>query len=287
MIESVDPLRRTNYFNFCPCGSLESLEDAAGNFTSFAYDNAGHRVQTVYPDGYVLNQNFDSLGRVTNTVDSGGISNFFWYNNQGLRYATTNSAGRVSLLAFDADDRVTNSIDVNGVNVGIAYDALGRTLTRSFPDGGVEGYGYTFGIAGATSYTNQIGNVTSFTFDPANRKIAETNALNNTTLFSFNPAGDLLTLTDGNNDKTSWGYDYYGRVTNKVNNVGTTLFLYQYDPDNRLTNRWSAAKGNTGFVYDAVGNLLHVAHPVSPAISFNYDVLNRVTNMVDAVGNTV
>jgi hypothetical protein len=97
----------------------------------------------------------------------------------------------------------------------------------------------------------------------------------------------LLTLTDGNNDKTSWGYDYYGRVTNKVNNVGTTLFLYQYDPDNRLTNRWSAAKGNTGFVYDAVGNLLHVAHPVSPAISFNYDVLNRVKNMVDAVGNTV
>jgi RHS repeat-associated protein len=36
-----------------------------------------------------------------------------------------------------------------------------------------------------------------------------------------------------------------------------------------------------------VGNLTNIVYPVSPAISLSYDVLNRLTNMVDAVGTTV
>jgi RHS repeat-associated protein len=54
-----------------------------------------------------------------------------------------------------------------------------------------------------------------------------------------------------------------------------------------LTNRWSTAKGNTFYSYDPVGNLTHVTYPVSPAITSSYDVLNRLTNMVDGVGTTV
>ena len=65
------------------------------------------------------------------------------------------------------------------------------------------------------------------------------------------------------------------------------FWLIEYDPDNRLTNRWSAAKTNTVYSYDAIGNLTHVTYTVSPAISLGYDKLNRLTNMVDAVGTTV
>jgi uncharacterized protein RhaS with RHS repeats len=54
----------------------------------------------------------------------------------------------------------------------------------------------------------------------------------------------------------------------------------------RLTNRWSVAKGNTKYSYDAVGNLTLVDYPVSPDVTFQYDPLNCVTNMVDAVGTT-
>ena len=39
--------------------------------------------------------------------------------------------------------------------------------------------------------------------------------------------------------------------------------------------------------YDAVGNLTGVTYPVSPASALDYDALNRLTNMVDAVGTTV
>jgi YD repeat-containing protein len=78
----------------------------------------------------------------------------------------------------------------------------------------------------------------------------------------------------------------YGRVTNKLDAASNLIFTYRYDPDNRLTNRWSAAMGNTAYSYDAVGNLTHVSYVTSPAISLSYDALNRLTTMVDAVGTT-
>ncbi len=37
-------------------------------------------------------------------------------------------------------------------------------------------------------------------------------------------AGDLLTLTDGKHQTTSWGYDQYGRATNKVDASSVTAF---------------------------------------------------------------
>lgn len=64
------------------------------------------------------------------------------------------------------------------------------------------------------------------------------------------------------------------------------ILRYTYDPNSRLTNRWSIAKGNTKYSFDAVGNLLTITYPVSGTVNFSYDALNRVTNMVDGVGTT-
>jgi YD repeat-containing protein len=79
-------------------------------------------------------------------------------------------------------------------------------------------------------------------------------------------------------------------VTNKVDAASNFLFVYQYDPDNRLTSRWTPAKGTTVYRYDKVGNLTNVDYSggtsyTSP-IYLSYDKLNRLTNMADAVGTT-
>ena len=91
---------------------------------------------------------------------------------------------------------------------------------------------------------------------------------------------------DGKSQATTWKYDLFGRVTNKLDSLGTNLFIYGYDADNRLTNRTSAAKGLTKYSYDPVGNLTFIDYPVSPDITLRYDAMNRLTNMVDAAGTT-
>ena len=44
--------------------------------------------------------------------------------------------------------------------------------------------------------------------------------------------------------------------------------------------------GNTGYAYDAVGDLLTIHYPCSPDVTVQYDALNRVANMVDAAGTS-
>jgi YD repeat-containing protein len=107
-----------------------------------------------------------------------------------------------------------------------------------------------------------------------------------TNSFGYNAAGDLLTLRDGKNQVTTWAYNTEGLVTHKWDARGTNILQYLYDPNGRLTNRWSAAKGNTRYLYDPLGNLTNVDYAVSADLRFQYDALYRLTNMVDAAGTT-
>jgi len=129
-------------------------------------------------------------------------------------------------------------------------------------------------------------NVTYYSYDAARRKIAETNALSQVTQYGYDSAGNLITLTDGKTNITHWSYDSYGRVTNKVDATTTTILKYQYDADNRLTNRWSLAKSNAVYTYDAVGNLKNITYHTNHTLSFSYDAMNWMTSMSDGVGTT-
>jgi YD repeat-containing protein len=174
--------------------------------------------------------------------------------------------------------------DANGVTITSTFDDLGRLRTRTYPDTGVERFGYT--VKGLVAYTNQISKVTLYDYDAALRKVAETNANLEVVRYQYKPSGDLWKLTDGKSQVTTWLYDQYGRVTNKVDQASVEILRYAYDANSRLTNRWSKAKLNTKYKYDAVGNLTNVDYNVSPDIRLAYDALNRLTNMVDAAGTT-
>jgi len=273
-------------YGYCECGALFSVTNAWGTsaemVTSFGYDYQGHRLYTIYPDGIVTNY-FDAAGRMTNASDAWG-SRWFYYNNQGLVTNVSTAYGAEQTTVYDLEDRPIWVTAANGVTVTNTYDDLGRRLTRTYPDGGVERFGYS--ARGLTAYTNQLDKTNYYGYDEAGRKTAETNANNEIIRYTNNAAGDLIALVDGKGQVTKWNYDEYGRVTNKVDQAGTEILRYKYDPDSRLTNRWSVAKGDTKYKYDPVGNLTNIDYAVSTDVSFKYDALNRVTNMVDAVGTT-
>jgi RHS repeat-associated protein len=283
-------LLNVTLFNYCTCGSLESIVDALTNFTYFFYDNQGNPTNVSYADGYSVTRNYDLLRRVVSTTDSGNNNVTNTYNNQGMVIAISNTVGRVQGTVFDLLDRATNSVDANGVSINTTYDNLNRPLVRSYPDNGVEHWAYTLNVSGATGYTNQIGNIMLYGFDAMNRKTNEVTVGVTTNSFAYDGAGDLLTLADGKNQVTTWGYDSFGRVTNKLDAASNLLFVYQYDANNRLTNRWSIAKGGTTYRYDKIGNLTNVDYSAGTVamtnLSMAYDALNRLTTQVDAVGTT-
>ncbi|MGO8928263.1 MAG: RHS repeat-associated core domain-containing protein [Limisphaerales bacterium] len=286
VLHAVDALSHTNTYGYCDCGLLWSITDPLNNPTTFSYDLAGRRTLTTYADNYTVTDNYDLMNRLTNRQDSAGTSVTNWYNNQALVTAVSNVYGQVQFVQRDILDRTTNQVNANGVAVGSTYDNLNRVLTRTYPDNGTEHFVYTANVSGPTSYTNQIGNTVLYAYDQAGRKTNEVSVGVTTNRFGFSPAGDLLTLTDGKSQTTTWVYDQYGRVTNKLDTLNNLMFVYGYDANSRLTNRWTPAKGTTTYHYDAVGNLTNIVHPVSANISLAYDALNRLTTMVDGVGTT-
>ena len=287
------PIARTNAnnvattFGYCECGALTSLTNGANTSlaetTSFVYDNQSRRIQIYHPDGSSVTNTFDLLGRLVTVSDSMG-SLTKTYDNLGRLTAVSNAFGQVAALAYDSGDNVTSQTDANAVTVTTAFDVLHRPITKSYPDGGVEGLSYS--AKGLLTYTNQLGFKTWYTLDAASRKTAETNANSEITRYAYDLSGNLTNLLDPKSNKTLWHYDLYGRATNKVDAAGTVVQRYQYDADDRLTNRWMVATGNTGYSYDPVGSLTNIAYSGS-SVRFKYDALNRRTNMVDSVGTTV
>jgi len=104
-------------------------------------------------------------------------------------------------------------------------------------------------------------------------------------LLQYAAAGSLTNLIDGRAKATRWAYDQYGRVGSKVDALGTNVFAYGYDADDRVTTRTDAVSRVTSFLYDAVANLTNVVYP-NLTNRYAYDALNRLTNMVDTAGTT-
>jgi len=285
-------------YSYCGCGRPDQITLWNGSralTTQLSYNMGGQLTNIVYPDGYQISYFYDWYGLPEYTLDGGG--NRFtptWYQHGVQNLLQEVDIGSVMLAhrQYDEYGRVTNSVDRNGIPRAFWYDYLDRITNRTTMDPGnvippaVETFGYS--ASGLTNYIDALSHRTEFVRDTAGRILYETNGNNEVFQFTYNPWNEVLTLTDGKNQTTSWTYDSYGRVTNKVDAANNLLLTYQYDPLDRLTNRWSVAKGNTAFGYDAIGNLTSVVYLSGNTsnIFYNYDSLNRLTNMADGLGST-
>jgi RHS repeat-associated protein len=281
-------------YSYCGCGSPSQIIRLNGLTqlkTTINYDILGRVATVIYPDGYSVTNSYDNVNRLSSSTDSANRSLYYRYGNIATRFIPVevdNNLGPLLQQTFDEYGRLTNSIDRNNVNTAFEYDLIDELISRQkisqFVNEGAESFVYT--AAGLTNYIDPRGKVTTFVRDVAGRVHYETNANNELLAFTNNPADELLSLTDGKNQTTRWTYDSYGRVTNKIDAAGNTLFVYQYDALDRLTNRWTAAKSNTAYKYDPIGNLTNVVYPVSSSILFQYDGVNRLTSMADGLGTT-
>jgi RHS repeat-associated protein len=275
-------------WTYCNCGALLSMTNAwnipgVQQVTTFAYDLQGNRTNVLYDDGYTVTNWFNALGQIVTNGDGQGYS-YFFYNNQGLLTTTSNDFGVAQKTLFDNEDRALQTKDSSGVLVTNSFDKLGRVLIRGYPDGGQELFGYS--ARGLIAYTNQIGASNFFALDPGGRKIFETNANHQILQFAYDQSGNLTNLVDGENQTTRWVFDTYNRLTNKFDQAGDLILIYNYDADNRIVSRWSSAKGTTFYTNDPMGNLIYIKYPTSHFVQMQYDPLNRLTNMVDNSGTS-
>lgn len=280
------------HLDWCGCGALNSITDALTNTTWFYYNNQGVLTNRVVRDANLNPQSatfyaYDSAQRLTQIKDGLNRSLQLGYNIQGLITTVSNAYGQLERTRYDAADRPVEITDAHGVTVANHYDLLDRITQRTRLDGFGEQYGWS--TNGLIAYTNRNQEVTRYHRDAAGRLLAITNANLEVTRVQLNSRGQATDLFDGLNHRTQFAYDEYGRRRSRTDALNRTTH-WNYNPNGWLTNLVTPQFGNTVYSYDNVGNLTNIIYPVgtgsTPSVTFRYDALNRLTNMVDALGVT-
>jgi YD repeat-containing protein len=197
---------------------------------------------------------------------------------------------------YNPTGSITNirSSTAGGVNLVYAYDSL-RRLTNALANGSAAaGYGFdAVGNLQSVTYGNGVTNL--YQYDTRNRMTSAAWNKNATGLGSFTyhlgPTGSRTNLGEtvsGTSRSYAWTYDRLYRLTQEVlNGSGGGTVAYGYDPVGNRTNRqstisqlpsssstYTANDWLTADTYDANGNTT-----VSSANSYEYDALNRLTNV--------
>jgi YD repeat-containing protein len=295
---------------------LSTLTRPDGIAVGYGYDTTGRLANVTYPQG-VLSRTYNSTtGQLASLVSPSGETLSYSYDGF-LRTGLTWSGlvpGTVS-FGFDSSFRMASQT-VDGQQIALGYDADGLltqggalTVTRDPQNGRVTGtmlgsltdtYGYD-GTGLFASYVASYGGSALYSEsvqrNAAGRIIQKTETVLGTTHvwgYTFDVTGRLTDVTEDGSFFSHYGYDADDNRTTHANASGS--LNPTYDVQDRLTTYGGAsyaytANGEltsiavggqaTSYTYDVLGNLLQVAPPSGPAVTYIVDGENR------RVGRTV
>ncbi|MEI6077755.1 MAG: transglutaminase domain-containing protein, partial [Verrucomicrobiota bacterium] len=291
--------------SFDAVGNVASATDARNNTTFNTWSPTRHLLSTTFPatpqgtpvitNGYDQNDNLvrsvdplqkatlytnDLNARLVSVTDPVLRTTTFTYDKDGRKLATVNAASETNSQTWDARGALLKLTDGAGHFSTRAYDAAGNQIIL----------------------TNRNGKKWQFQFDGANRLTNTITPMGRSTSVAFNHQGLAASIKDQASQSSSLSYDAKGRLTSRVDNVGSTVYgfdasdnptsivesgktnAWTYDAYNRATTYQDTSGSLIQYRYDASGNLTNLIYPGGKNVFYAYDNLNRMTNVTDWSG---
>jgi RHS repeat-associated protein len=256
------PSGRHQFFDYDTQGRLKSQQlDGSAEALTYAYDVATIRVTDANNQSASIS--YDDLGRVVVTLDA---------------------LGRVNASVFDEINRV-RAIAVGSGIVTFVYDTQGYVTRMTDPLGATQTLAYKPTFHRLESFTDALGNSTTFTYDGSGNLISIAYPDGSTEQYSYDANGNRVRSIDRNGRATLYAYDSRGLQTSVQLADGSAL-SYAYDANGNLVSA-ADAKGTTLLQYDAADRLTRITYPTGHFLSYSYDADGRRTRLVDQTGFTV
>jgi RHS repeat-associated protein len=240
-------------------GRLTTVTDWENKVTTLRYDAVDRSAVISFADGSTETRSYDARDRIIEikTAKSGTeLTKFaYQYDLAGqILSETATIAGLIRTSSYDAAGQLTSMKDALNRTTSYQYDAAGRKLRVTHPDGAIE----------------------QMRYDLAGRIVEQKDALNRATTFGYDQNGRLLSVTDAAGGVTSYGYDGLGSRTQQVDALNRqTQFVY--DAAGRMTAR-SLPMGQTETLqYDRSGNVTTMIGMRGNTISHSYDGAGKLT----------
>jgi RHS repeat-associated protein len=289
-----DETGATTSYTYNAAGQRTSTTDALGHTTRYAYDGNGYLVAVTDANGRATTYTYDAIGRKSSETDPLGNTKTFAYDALNRVTRIIYWDGSYEQNTYDKLDRVAHR-DRNGNATRYAYDAMRNLVAVTDPVGGVTRYAYyannlmasqTDAAGGVTTWTRDLegrvtaiqdpnGGVSTVAYDAANRRVSTTNALGQVTRYLAYDGKDRLTaIADANGVITAMTYHPRGWPTGR-----SVRAAADGSP--------SAGDATTVMTYGPSGDLVSVTEPDGVASVFIYDAAHRLTDIGDAMGNSI
>jgi len=302
-----DPLNRIILYDWCNCGSLESVTDPNGNITSWARDIQGRVTDRFYPDRrsthYAYENTTSRLKTVTDAQTQSTNFSYFVDNNlQQVSYTNARHATPSVSYTYDATyNRLSTMSDGTAVttytyNPITASPTLGAGRLAGI-DGPLDTDAITYGYDELGRVTNRsingAANAASVQYDSLGRIQNVTNVLGRFSYAYVNTTERLDHVDFPNGQKNQYAYfDNQGDQRLKQiknldpSNAAISQFDYIYNPIGQITSwtQTNSALANPrryDFGYDA-GDQLRSANLIDSSTGA---ALNQYAYDYDAAGD--
>uniref|UniRef100_UPI000367D444 DUF6531 domain-containing protein n=1 Tax=Acinetobacter calcoaceticus TaxID=471 RepID=UPI000367D444 len=213
--------------------SAMSLSSSQSATTTYVYDNAGQLTQVTFPDGEILNYEYDEAQRLLLIRDSLGNTVNYTRNNAG---AITNTT-------------ITDNYSNIALKTETVYDALGRVSQQQGNHNQIEQFSYD-DLNQLTEQKNAFNQTSDYQYDALGRAKQQRNPAQGLTEYQYDSLDQLKTVTDARGNTTTYHYNAFGDLES-VNSPDTGLTTYQYDDAGRLIQYTDSQNNTHIYTYDS------------------------------------
>ena len=328
---TVDPIFRQFTKTYDANGNLLSASDARGNLTRFGYDPANQKTNMVDRTGTnVWQYTYTSRGKLERAINPLGFTTTNVYDRVNRLARVSDPLGNTSTNVFDGNGNCVALFDALGQRWTKTYDRLNRVISEADPQGNIrqttfdnagriktvtspnsfvtthnydgrgrltklhdaEGFDWLYaydGNANITNITDALGGHYIMAYGSRNERILERNQDNFQWQYTYDELLRLKSQTDPNTLKRTVTYDNAGR-THVVDFTSSRQDTCDYDDNNNLkalTRRVAGVSTTTGFNYDLLDRVTQVTDPFYNTVNYGYDSLSRITSLVYPDGKTL
>ena len=290
LTSKINQLGAVTSFNYNYRGDLVCITDHLNNSTSFEYDQNGNLLKSTNPLGAVTSFEYDAMNRTLSTTDPEGLTTYYSYDINGRLVKTTKN-DKSEYMDYNLNGNLIKYSDYNLATYYFKYDQMDRLIQITNPLGGSKHISYNHS-GKITSVTDELGNTTSYSYN--NGLLSHVLTPNNDSFFyDYDSCLNLTNLHVSHNFGpkqliNSFKYDPKSQLTSQISPMGLETY-YKYDSTGHLIEKGVSGKPIAKYAYDPAGNLLNLERfkdSEYQSVSYKYDSLNRLIQMIDHLGVT-
>lgn len=267
------------------CGQVNTVTDAAGNFTTYnTYNAVGQPLTVTDANGVVATLTYDARQRLK-TRQVGTETTTYDYYPTGLLQKVTQPDSSFVQYTYDAAHRLTGIADGLGNHVTYTLDVMGNRTAESVYDpsnvlsralsnvyNNLNQLAQRIGSAGTAAVTTTLG------YDNNGNQTTINAPMGRNSTNAYDEMNRLKQITDPANGISQFTYDANDNITS-VKDPANLITNYVYNGIGDLKQLVSPSTGTSNNTYDSGGNLKTTSDARGLGGTYTFDVLNRVTQI--------